>query len=345
MGPKVFVSYRRGDSSYPAGRLRDRLVEAFGQERVFYDVDSIGFGQNFRQVIQDTLSDVDVVLLIIGDDWHIERLDSPGDYVRLEIEEALRQDKPLVPVLVGGATMPGPDELPESIATIAFHNAAPLRPDPDFNPDSLRLIEQLNTMTVVESVDTDDRRVGPQIEHGSSGQQPPVEKAFARKHHRRRMAKSVAPYLRPGESLQAVIFGTRLSPAASGWLLVGLVFVALLLAEWAQTSDVGAGVFLMTAAGFWFVLLIPFLLVLSLILHFSAAGRVIAVTDRRILICRSSGYRPHAREIIRELPRTTPLNPAESRGTRTLMNVGETVYVQKQYAPDLALADATMPRS
>jgi hypothetical protein len=40
-GGRVFVSYRRGDASYPAAWLFDQLTSRFGSDRVFMDVDSI----------------------------------------------------------------------------------------------------------------------------------------------------------------------------------------------------------------------------------------------------------------------------------------------------------------
>ena len=38
---KVFMSYRRVDNPFLAGRLKDELGRVFGDENVFYDVDSI----------------------------------------------------------------------------------------------------------------------------------------------------------------------------------------------------------------------------------------------------------------------------------------------------------------
>jgi hypothetical protein len=44
----IFISYRRDDAAYPAGWLFDRLAAHFGTGRVFKDVDSIQFGDDFR---------------------------------------------------------------------------------------------------------------------------------------------------------------------------------------------------------------------------------------------------------------------------------------------------------
>src|SRR3954469_24968280 len=90
---RIFISYRRDDSAYAAGWLFDRLVDEFGPEQVFKDVDSIALGDDFVDAITAAVSSMDVLLALIGDKWlgmvdeHGERrLDDPDDFVRLEIE-------------------------------------------------------------------------------------------------------------------------------------------------------------------------------------------------------------------------------------------------------------------
>ena len=66
-GPvKIFMSYRRADDRHFIGRLRDRLCDAFGDEVVFRDIDSIPAGTNFRKIILRTLHEVDAVVAVIG---------------------------------------------------------------------------------------------------------------------------------------------------------------------------------------------------------------------------------------------------------------------------------------
>ncbi len=143
MSTKVFISYRRDDSNHVAGRLRDSLATTYGRDNVFFDVDSIKYGHDFRDIVKTTLSDVDVVLVVIGHDWRPERLASANDNVRLEIMEALAQEKLIVPVLLDGKTMPGPGELPADLEKLPYLNAAQLRRDPDFHSDIQRLVESL----------------------------------------------------------------------------------------------------------------------------------------------------------------------------------------------------------
>src|SRR5215831_3224930 len=102
---RVFVSYRRDDSPHATGRLRAYLAQEFGSENVFYDVDSLALGEDFRVEIGDRLRDIDALIVIIGPGFDLDRLGLGNDYVRMEIMEALRLNKHVIPVLVGEAHM------------------------------------------------------------------------------------------------------------------------------------------------------------------------------------------------------------------------------------------------
>jgi hypothetical protein len=47
----VFLSYRRKDDRWAAGRINDRLIASFGIHAVFRDVDAIKPGKDFRHEI------------------------------------------------------------------------------------------------------------------------------------------------------------------------------------------------------------------------------------------------------------------------------------------------------
>ena len=106
--PNIFISYRREDSADISGRINDRLVERFGKNAVFKDVDSIPIGRDFRRHLQEAVGRCDALLVIIGKQWcdatdehGKRRLDDPRDHLRIEIETALeRGDIPVIPVLV-----------------------------------------------------------------------------------------------------------------------------------------------------------------------------------------------------------------------------------------------------
>lgn len=149
----IFISYRRSDSADISGRIYDRLVAKFGKEQVFKDVDSIPLGSNFKAVLDSSVGACKVLLAIIGRDWVTAkdangklRLQQSADFVRLEVESALNRDIPVVPLLVGGATMPKAGELPKSLRELTYRNGIAIRPDPDFHNDMNRLISSLESL-------------------------------------------------------------------------------------------------------------------------------------------------------------------------------------------------------
>ena len=122
---EVFINYRRGDTKAEAAHLHASLAYRRGSSKVFRDLDTLRAGENFPSIIEHRIRSASVFLVLIGCRWltikdrHGRRLDNPKDYVRLEIESALRQGVTVIPVLVNGAKMPEPEQLPESIAQLA----------------------------------------------------------------------------------------------------------------------------------------------------------------------------------------------------------------------------------
>lgn len=123
----IFVSYRRDDSSGHAGRLADKLVEHFGRNRIFVDVDTIEPGEDFVTVIENAVGSCEILIAVIGRNWLAAtgsgRLDNPNNFVRLEIATALRRDIRVIPVLVQRASMPKPQDLPEDLVKLTRRNA------------------------------------------------------------------------------------------------------------------------------------------------------------------------------------------------------------------------------
>lgn len=151
--PRIFVSYRRVDSAAIAGRIYDRLNATFGSD-VFKDSYSIKPGDDFRDAIRKAVTNVDVLIVVIGPDWlHVtlsdgtRRLDAPEDWVRSEVEAGLQsRTTTVIPVLVGGALPPAPASLPVSIRELAYRNALQVRDDPDFHRDMDVLIQILRSL-------------------------------------------------------------------------------------------------------------------------------------------------------------------------------------------------------
>ncbi|GAB4520903.1 MAG: hypothetical protein OHK0046_31610 [Anaerolineae bacterium] len=139
---KIFISYRRVDSQYVTDSIYEHMTRHFGKDNVFLDVGSIPFGVDFRKYLSDQIATHDVVLVIIGSEWAKimkERAQQENDFVRIEIENALKQDKLVIPVLVMNATMPDFSELPESVKDLQWRNSAVIRRQPDLESDCTRL--------------------------------------------------------------------------------------------------------------------------------------------------------------------------------------------------------------
>jgi formylglycine-generating enzyme required for sulfatase activity len=147
---KILISYRREDSADVTGRIYDRLVEQFGREEVFVDVESMPFGVDFRAYLDELVAKCDVFLAVIGPDWKgmtdgrsKTRIEDPKDFVRVEIESALKRAIPLIPVLVRGASIPPAEQLPKSIQDLSYRHGLAVRYGRDFHRDMDLLIAHL----------------------------------------------------------------------------------------------------------------------------------------------------------------------------------------------------------
>ena len=150
---QIFLSYRRSDNGYAVQSLSEKLQQHFGEDSVFLDVDTIPLGVDFRESIGNAVGQCDVLIAIIGDEWiravderGNRRLDDPSDFVRIEIESALKRKIPVIPVLVDKAEMPSKNDLPPSIQSIVFRNATELRAGRDLRQHFEQLIKGLESI-------------------------------------------------------------------------------------------------------------------------------------------------------------------------------------------------------
>ncbi|MDQ1560346.1 MAG: hypothetical protein QOD32_3406 [Pyrinomonadaceae bacterium] len=144
----IFISYRREDSSGHAGRLLDSLGAHFGEDQIFMDIDYLEPGEDFVQAIEDAVGSCEILIALIGRGWSTSRdetgrrLDNPKDFVRLEIAAALTRNIRVIPVLVQGAQMPHPQDLPEDLLPLSRRHALELS-DLRWKHDVDRLIRSL----------------------------------------------------------------------------------------------------------------------------------------------------------------------------------------------------------
>jgi glycerophosphoryl diester phosphodiesterase len=140
---RIFISYRRQETSWPARQLYEVLVGRFGAESVFKDVDDIEPGDDFVERITEAVASCDVLLALIGNQWITmtdgqgrRRLDNPDDFVRLELTAALSRGVRVVPILVDGATMPKSEQLPPDLVPLTRRQAVEISAV-GFNTDRL----------------------------------------------------------------------------------------------------------------------------------------------------------------------------------------------------------------
>jgi len=147
---KIFINYRREDTSGYAGRLFDSLAEEFGEENIFIDVTKIDTGKDYTEVITNALDLSSYFLILIGNTWldckdasGNRRLDNPEDFVRKEIRLAIEKKTTIIPVLLEDARMPSTEKLPEDIRDICKWQAIEVT-DSRWKFDIDKLIKSIN---------------------------------------------------------------------------------------------------------------------------------------------------------------------------------------------------------
>jgi hypothetical protein len=257
--PKIFISYRRDDSLHATGRIYDRLATAFGESNVFKDVDSMPLGIDFRKALNDQVAQCDVVLAVIGDDWlsaadpaGSRRLDDEADYVRIEIEAALKRDIPVVPLLIGNAPLPKAKDLPETMSQLAYRNGTALREDPHFRSDVERVVKALS-------------HIGPPVRSpspegsgiGSTGGAPQVEIVSAES------VGPPTPHVSGGWQVNALLASPppKASPGKIDWFTLGRC--SLVAAASPVPFAIGVEYDCMALAGLIYIALAPAALVFA----------------------------------------------------------------------------------
>jgi hypothetical protein len=138
MSNDVFISYRR-DSGATVARLIYHALKPVGIT-CFFDSESIGSG-DFSEHIKSNLESCNNFIFIVSSRV-FERCNNPDDWVRKEIEIALRLKKKIIPIFVNGINS-FPPGLPESIAEIQHANAIELN-HKDFDGNLKKLISWID---------------------------------------------------------------------------------------------------------------------------------------------------------------------------------------------------------
>lgn len=175
---RIFISYRRRDVRGYAGWLRYCIAPKYGENNIFRDIERIGGGQDFMDRIDRAIRNCHVVLVLLGDEWATithrdgggRRLDDPDDPVRLEVEAAFRHKRQVVPILVEGAPMPTPGNLPDSLGRLVRLHGLPLA-DARWDEDVTRITARLDE--IAAGIAAPKLKGAEIVERVNSRQQPP----------------------------------------------------------------------------------------------------------------------------------------------------------------------------
>jgi TIR domain len=139
---RIFISYRRADTSGEAHAIRERFGQRYGRQRVFMDTDSIPLGEEFDKWINQELDSTAIMLVLIGRRFlgraRTRRIDAREDWVWREISVALDRGIPIIPILVEGTPMPSSEDLPENLRPLIIKQTMSLESS-SFESDIARL--------------------------------------------------------------------------------------------------------------------------------------------------------------------------------------------------------------
>lgn len=116
--PKIFINYRRNDTQTEARLLND-FLSRYEIEKVFFDLESIEYGEDFWERISKEIRSCDKFLALIGTHWEFEINNKiEEDILIKEIDFAFKLKKSVIPVLFY-RKMPNIKDLKE---LKSFHN-------------------------------------------------------------------------------------------------------------------------------------------------------------------------------------------------------------------------------
>ncbi|MEU7663378.1 toll/interleukin-1 receptor domain-containing protein [Streptomyces lincolnensis] len=122
---QIFINYRKEGGAYAAALLDEMLASRFGEERVFRAARSITPGSDYSRSILEAVAECEVLLAIVDRGWlarfNPEVSDSPSgqDWVLREIEEAFKNERTVIPVLLSGVERLDEGSLPEVLMRVA----------------------------------------------------------------------------------------------------------------------------------------------------------------------------------------------------------------------------------
>ena len=153
----VFISYRRDGGDSFAMILKNELKER--GLKVFHDIESLRSG-DFNQQLYREIEESAKFILVLPPNALDRCIHDPNDWVRLEIEHALRCGKIIIPIMMRGFVFP--DALPAPLDTIFKYQGLEPRMDHTFQSSMdylVSLIRDDEQSSPVQDLSFDMRQV------------------------------------------------------------------------------------------------------------------------------------------------------------------------------------------
>lgn len=114
----IFISYRRDGGFEVADSIYQRLISS--KYSVFLDIEQLNSGK-FNTKLLNTIEGCKDFLLVLPP-HALDRCNEENDWVRLEVEQAIRTNKNIIPIMLRGFEWPDSSELPESLRSLPNYN-------------------------------------------------------------------------------------------------------------------------------------------------------------------------------------------------------------------------------
>lgn len=164
-------------------------MSAFPAADIFHDGATLEAGTDWPDEIRAALDQSAVFLALIDENWatvqrgHRLRLDIENDWVRAELEHALANDVPVIPVMIGDARLPGDRaELPKCLHGLYDKQALELRDGAGKEDEDLARIAKAVERFLPQSAKTPPMEAAPVSARHDDGLVPvdeAVEMAFS----------------------------------------------------------------------------------------------------------------------------------------------------------------------
>ena len=119
----IFISYRR-EGGYAMARLLYECFHNVGLS-VFLDLEELRAGP-FNEKLYEAIDTCENFILVLPPN-SLERCAAENDWLRLEIEYAIKQKKNIIPIMMSGFVFP--DDLPASMQGLPFFNGVQSSPE------------------------------------------------------------------------------------------------------------------------------------------------------------------------------------------------------------------------